>query len=116
MMSRTIETTAKRVLVWDLPTRLLHWLLAASFIGAFAVAVLSEHRNPVFAVHMLLGAIAAFVVVLRIAWGFVGLRYARFRSFAFGPRAVVEYVRGAFAGRRPGQAASFTDTTQRAAA
>lgn len=99
MMSRATEIATKRVLVWDLPTRLLHWLLAASFTGAFAVAVLSEHRNPAFAVHMLLGAIAALVVVLRIAWGFVGSRYARFRSFAFGPRAVVEYLRGAFAGR-----------------
>jgi cytochrome b len=99
MMSRTTETTPHRVLVWDLPTRLLHWLLAASFLGAFAVAVLFEHRNPAFAVHMLLGAIAALVVLLRIAWGFVGSRYARFRSFAFGPRAVVAYVRDAFAGR-----------------
>lgn len=99
MMSTTTKTNPKRVLVWDLPTRLLHWLLAASFTGAFAVAMLAGHRSAAFAVHMLLGAIAAIVVALRVAWGFVGSRYARFRSFAFGPRAVIDHVRGAFTGR-----------------
>lgn len=96
IMSSTTDTPTTRVLVWDLPTRLLHWLLAASFTGAFAIAVLVKHRSPTFAVHMLLGAIAALVVVLRVVWGFVGSRYARFRSFAFGPRAVWDYMRGAF--------------------
>ena len=99
MTKPTTETPTTRVLVWDLPTRLLHWLLAASFLGAFAIALLVGHKSTAFPVHMLLGAIAALVVVLRTVWGFVGSRYARFGSFAFGPRAVVDYVRGAFTGR-----------------
>lgn len=99
VMSSTTNTPTTRVLVWDLPTRLLHWLLAASFAGAFAVALLVKQRSPAFPVHMLLGAIAALVVSLRIVWGFVGSRYARFRTFAFGPRAVAAYVRDAFTGR-----------------
>src|SRR5262249_45512475 len=81
-----------RVLVWDLPTRLLHWLLALSFAGAFAVAVAVRHRSGVFSLHMLLGVIAALVVVLRAAWGFVGSRYARFGAFALAPRALLRYL------------------------
>ncbi len=87
-----------RVLVWDLPTRLLHWTLAGSFASAFVVASVADEHSPSFVVHMLLGAIAAIAVVLRVAWGFVGSRYARFRSFAFGPGSVVSYLRGVFRG------------------
>lgn len=90
------EPASTRVLVWDLPTRFLHWLLAASFLGAFAVAHLADEHGPVFAVHMLLGALAALAVMLRAVWGFVGSRYARFGSFAFGPRDVIRHLRGAF--------------------
>jgi cytochrome b len=92
-MPNTVIPPPTRVLVWDLPTRILHWLLAASFTGAFAIAVLVRHRSPLFPVHMLLGAVAGLVVVLRLVWGFVGSRYARFRSFAFGPRDVLRYLR-----------------------
>jgi cytochrome b len=92
------EPSPPRVLVWDLPTRLVHWLLASSFAAAFTIASLAGKRDPVFAVHMLLGAVAAFVVIARVVWGFVGSRYARFASFAFGPRAVLAYLRGVLHG------------------
>jgi cytochrome b len=98
-MSMTVIAPPTRVLVWDLPTRVLHWLLAASFAGALAVALLVRHRSPVFPVHMLLGAVAGMVVVLRLIWGLVGSRYARFRSFAFGPREVFRYLRGLVTGQ-----------------
>lgn len=74
----------------------MHWTLAAGFVGAFAVAHLFEHR-PAFAAHMLLGAIAAVAVIL----GLVGSRHARFASLAFGPAAVVRYLRSALVG--PGE-------------
>jgi cytochrome b len=86
-----------RVLVWDLPTRLIHWLLAGSFLGAFGVAHLLEHR-PGFVVHMLLGAIAAVAVILRLGWALVGSRHARLAGFAFGPGAVARYLRDALRG------------------
>lgn len=88
-----------RILVWDLPTRAFHWLLAASVLGAFAIAVLVDDEGAMFPLHMLLGAVGAFLVVLRLFWGLVGSRYARFGSFAFGPRAVIEYAKGIFTGK-----------------
>lgn len=89
----------KRILVWDLPVRLFHWILAASFITAFVIANAIDDHSPVFAVHMLLGGIMAFMVLLRVVWGFIGTKWARFESFAVSPKALFAYVRGAFSGQ-----------------
>lgn len=88
----------KRILVWDLPTRLFHWLLAGSFIAAFTIANVMDDDSSTFVVHMLLGAIMGLMVVLRVAWGFIGSRYARFGSFAFGPSDVFAYLKGTVSG------------------
>lgn len=78
-----------RVLVWDLPLRLFHWLLAASFAGAFVTAESERWRD----VHVMLGYTVLVLVLFRIAWGFVGSRHARFASFAYGPSRVLSYLR-----------------------
>jgi len=85
-----------RVLVWDLPVRLFHWMLAACFFGAFLIPNLIDDDSGWFALHMLLGATMGFMVLLRVVWGIVGTRWARFRSFVFGPSAVLKYFRGLF--------------------
>lgn len=95
----------KRILIWDVPTRLFHALLAASFVGAFSIANVADDETGAFRVHMLLGGVMAFMVVLRVLWGFIGSRWARFRSFAFGPAAVIDYFQSVAAGtgrRYPG--------------
>ncbi len=88
-----------RVLVWDLPVRLFHVLLGLGFIGAFTIANVVDDDSALFSAHMLLGLVMAFMVVLRLVWGFFGTRHARFRDFLFGPRAVLTYLRDAFAGK-----------------
>ncbi len=77
-----------RVFVWDVPVRLFHWLLAASFTGAFLTAESERYRD----VHVALGYTVLGLVAFRLLWAFVGTRYARLSSFAFGPRAVVDYL------------------------
>ncbi|MCC6620383.1 MAG: cytochrome b/b6 domain-containing protein [Deltaproteobacteria bacterium] len=89
----------KRVLIWDLPVRLFHLLLGVAFVGAFAISQLADDDGPWFSAHMLLGLLMAFMVVLRLLWGFFGTRHARLGSFAFGPRAVLRYLGGAIRGR-----------------
>lgn len=81
-----------RILVWDLPTRLFHWLLALSFAGAFLTAESERYRDS----HVMLGYTVLALVAFRLAWGVVGTRYARFASFAYGPRAVLTYVKSLF--------------------
>jgi cytochrome b len=78
-----------RILVWDLPVRAFHWLLVAAFAGAF----LTPESERLRGVHALLGYVVFGLLAFRVVWGVIGSRYARFASFAFGPRAVLAYVR-----------------------
>jgi cytochrome b len=85
-----------RILVWDVPVRVFHWLLALSFTGAYLSAESDQWRL----VHVTLGYTAAALAVFRIVWGLVGTRYARFSSFVRGPRAIGAYL-GSLMQRRP---------------
>lgn len=78
-----------KILVWDIPTRLFHWLLALSFIGAYLTAESEYWRD----LHVALGYTVVGLIGFRLVWGLVGTRYARFGSFAFGPSKVLAYVK-----------------------
>ena len=80
--------TTERILVWDLPTRLFHWLLASTFAGAWLTADSERWID----VHVALGYIFAGLIAFRVLWGFIGTRYARFSSFVAGPQAVKRYL------------------------
>jgi cytochrome b len=86
----THDTTDGRILVWDVPVRLFHWLMAACFAGAFVTAE-SEHWRLV---HVTLGYTVGGLVLFRLVWGLVGTKYARFASFVRGPSAVWRYLLG----------------------
>jgi cytochrome b len=81
-----------KVLVWDVPTRVFHWLLALSFAGAFLTAESERYRD----IHVMLGYTVLGLVAFRLVWGLIGTRYARFWSFAYGPRGVLTYVKSLF--------------------
>lgn len=95
-MNATSESRAERVLVWDLPVRIFHWLLVASFAGAW----LTAESESWLLVHVTLGYTMAALVAFRLAWGFAGTRYARFADFVKGPSAVLAYATS-LASRRP---------------
>jgi cytochrome b len=80
-----------RVLIWDLPVRLFHWMLTLLILGALAISLLVDDSSPWYPYHSVLALIAAPLIVLRILWGFVGTRHARFWSFLFSPKAVAKY-------------------------
>ena len=84
-----MQDASQRTLVWDLPTRVFHWLLAASFAGAFLTAESERLRD----VHLLLGYTAGGLIAFRLLWGVIGTRYARFTSLPLSPRAVVAYLK-----------------------
>jgi len=77
-----------RILVWDLPVRMFHWLLAIAFFGAY----LSSEDNWLV-LHAVLGYTVLGLIAFRVLWGFAGTRYARFASFAFGWRRTLAYLR-----------------------
>jgi cytochrome b len=79
------------VRVWDLPTRLFHWVLVVLVV--FSV-VTAKVGGLWLDWHMRAGYAILALLLFRILWGFAGSRYARFASFVRGPRAVLDYVRG----------------------
>lgn len=83
-----------KVLVWDVPTRLFHWL----FAGSFAVAFLTAESESLLVVHIFAGLLMLFLVGFRIIWGVVGSRYACFSSFMYSPSEAFRYVLDVFKG------------------
>ncbi|MBS0428140.1 MAG: cytochrome b/b6 domain-containing protein [Proteobacteria bacterium] len=81
--------TTRTVRVWDLPTRLFHWALAAAVIGLVFTA-----KTGAMDWHFRLGYTVMALLVFRLAWGFVGGRWSRFSSFVYAPVSVLAYLRG----------------------
>jgi len=78
----------KKILVWDLPVRIGHWLLVFAFILSYMTGDSERSRLMHVAAGYAVGGILAF----RIFWGMVGTRYARFTSFLFSPRSAFTYL------------------------
>ncbi|MES1981419.1 MAG: cytochrome b/b6 domain-containing protein [Pseudomonadota bacterium] len=81
--------------IWDMPIRLFHWLLVAGFTGAYLTAKYAQ------ALHVLIGYLLCALLLLRLIWGLIGSRYARFGSFIFSPRATFNYIRAVGRGNPP---------------
>lgn len=80
-------------LVYDLPTRLFHWIFAGLFTTAYVIASTAEDSS-LFPWHMLAGLTLGLAVLLRVLWGVIGTRHARFASFLLNPMALIRYLKG----------------------
>ncbi len=74
-----------RIQVWDLFVRSSHWLIAAGFFVAYFT------EEDAMTVHAWAGYLVGALLVLRIVWGLIGPRYARFTNFIYAPGAVLSY-------------------------
>ncbi len=92
---KTRNITAPLVRVWDPFIRVFHWSLVGLFILAFVTGDETEW------LHLTAGYAIAGLILLRIIWGFVGPRHARFSDFVRTPRETTEYVRSAIRLRAP---------------
>jgi cytochrome b len=81
--------------IWDLPTRLLHAMFVLGIFTAFAIANLANFDDGSFDNHAIVGLILLAVLVLRVLWGILGTRHARFSSYVFHPVRLIEYIKGA---------------------
>lgn len=77
-----------KILVWDAPVRVFHWLMVVCFAGA----MITQEMESLRAVHVTLGYTMAGLVVFRIIWGLIGTSYARFGSFVPRPSEIKAYV------------------------
>lgn len=80
-----------RVRVWDLPTRLFHWLLAACVI---ALLITAQIGGDAMQWHLRLGHVVLALLLWRVVWGVVGSHWSRFASFVPTPRRLRAYLQG----------------------
>jgi cytochrome b len=80
-----------RIRVWDLPTRVFHWLLVACVV----LLVITGHvGGDAMQWHARLGYTVLTLLLFRLAWGFLGGHWSRFRSFLYAPSSVLAYLGG----------------------
>ena len=77
------------ILVWDVPTRVFHWLLVLCFAGAW----LTSESERLQMIHYAFGYSAVALVLFRLVWGFVGTKYARFTQFLRGPNEMAGHIK-----------------------
>jgi cytochrome b len=85
----TLSPGPKMVHVWDPLVRLFHWSLAASFMIAFLT------EDDLLVVHVWAGYIILGLILVRLVWGFVGPRHARWSDFIKEPREIIAYLKDA---------------------
>lgn len=81
--------------VWDPLVRVFHWGLVVVFTVAWLTGEESE------SLHEWSGYVVAALIAIRMVWGFVGSRYARFTQFVRGPGTVVGYMKDSLSGHAP---------------
>lgn len=96
-MSTDANEPPQLVRVWDLPTRLFHWVLALAVIG---LVVTGKVGGNAIVWHFRLGYLVMGLLAFRLLWGFLGGRWSRFASFLYAPSTVLRYLRGQ---TRPGE-------------
>ena len=65
-------------LIWDLPTRLFHWLLVSTFLAQWITAELGSETMQY---HIYCGYFMLFLLSFRLVWGLIGTKHAQFLSF-----------------------------------
>lgn len=86
--------TLQTVTVWDLPTRLFHWILVALIIAQWWTADQSSTMDY----HIWGGYTVLTLVLFRLIWGFVGSDTVRFSDFVRGPGTALTYVKALLRG------------------
>ena len=83
--------TGKRIRIWDLPTRLFHWLLVVAVASAIITGQLGGN---LIEWHGRIGLLIIGLLTFRLVWGVIGSSYARFAQFWPTPGKIKTYLRG----------------------
>lgn len=81
----------KKLLVWDLPTRLFHWILVIAVSISIYTGLTGGFSE--MDIHMRSGYVILCLVLFRFCWGFIGHHYSQFRNFVKGPASCWQYFR-----------------------
>lgn len=75
--------TGATVAVWDALIRVMHWTLVVAFFTAYFT------EDDLLTAHTWAGYVVGGIVVIRVVWGVVGPRHARFSDFLYSPAKIV---------------------------
>jgi cytochrome b len=82
----SLADAARTVRIWDPVVRAFHW----SLVLAFVIAWMSG--DELQDLHEAAGYAIVGLLAIRVAWGFVGTRHARFSEFVYRPSAILGYL------------------------
>jgi cytochrome b len=91
--------TAGKVYVWDLPTRVFHWLLVSSVLTCLLTGFVAPESW--MGVHLASGYVIVALLVFRLIWGVFGPEYSRIASMVAATRRLPEHLRGLLLLRPP---------------
>ena len=78
---------AETIKVWDPLVRVFHWVLVAAFFIAYVT------EDDLMTLHAYAGYVIMGLLAVRIIWGVIGTRYARFTNFVCSPATMLSYVK-----------------------
>ena len=81
------EEGMHQLVVWDPIVRIGHWLLVLFFFVAYFT------EDDLLTIHSWAGYGVGIYIIVRVIWGFIGPRHARFADFAYGPRKAALYMK-----------------------
>ena len=87
-----MKTNENMLKVWDPIVRIGHWTLVIAFFTAYFT------EDDFLTQHVWAGYVVGTIVCLRLLWGFVGTKHARFRDFVCSPAITLQYIRDLMTG------------------
>lgn len=81
-----------KTLIWTLPTRIFHGLLALGFTTAYILGDFEELINY----HFAFGAFVSVLILFRILFGLIGPKYSNFRDFPIGLNNQKKFIKNYF--------------------
>lgn len=82
-----MDTPNSTIRVWDPIVRYGHWVLAIAFFTAYLT------EDDFLTLHVWAGYVVGIIVCIRLLWGFIGTKHARFADFVRSPMETLRYVR-----------------------
>lgn len=88
----------QKILIWDFPTRLFHWLLTLCIVAQWLT---SELGGDLMDWHFVIGYFTLGLILFRLVWGFIGPKHARFNQFLVSPNKLIQYLKTLRRGNAP---------------
>ena len=94
-----MKQTTVNLTVYDRIIRVFHMLFGVLFIFSFTIGKLVDDDSLIYAYHMLSGILMLFIIVLRLIWGIIGTKYAKFNQFDLNLRHLTMYFKQLLSGK-----------------